>query len=159
MALPDTQLVLRVREGVKLSLAELLAKYRTPVIHFIYRMVQDQHLAEQLATDVFRQAAHARKTRPEPGRWLFGVATEITLRALRQFVVAPGPVPGTSGGTIREAVQQLPPRERAVLLLHKYHALDSLQIAQVLGCSESSANSLLFRAYQGLRRRTCGARP
>jgi len=52
---------------------------------------------------------------------------------------------------IRRAVESLPEKQRAAVLLHKYHEMDYDQIARVLGCSESALKSLLFRAYETLR--------
>ncbi|HZP31778.1 MAG TPA: sigma-70 family RNA polymerase sigma factor [Candidatus Acidoferrales bacterium] len=52
---------------------------------------------------------------------------------------------------IRRAVESLPEKQRAAVLLHKYEELDYDQIANVLGCSESALKSLLFRAYETLR--------
>ena len=44
-------------------------------------------------------------------------------------------------------------RERAAVLMHKYHEMDYAQIAIALDCSESAVKSLLFRAYESLRGR------
>ena len=52
---------------------------------------------------------------------------------------------------IRRAVESLPEKQRAAVLLHKYQEMDYDQIAGVLGCSESALKSLLFRAYEELR--------
>jgi RNA polymerase sigma-70 factor (ECF subfamily) len=52
---------------------------------------------------------------------------------------------------IRRAVQSLPEKQRAAVLLHKYQEMDYDEIARVLGCSESALKSLLFRAYETLR--------
>ncbi len=52
---------------------------------------------------------------------------------------------------IRRAVEALPEKQRAAVLLHKYQEMDYDQIARVLGCSESALKSLLFRAYETLR--------
>jgi len=52
---------------------------------------------------------------------------------------------------IRRAVESLPEKQRAAVLLHKYQEMDYDQIARVLGCSESALKSLLFRAYEALR--------
>jgi RNA polymerase sigma-70 factor (ECF subfamily) len=52
---------------------------------------------------------------------------------------------------IRRAIESLPEKQRAAVLLHKYQELDYDQIASVLGCSESALKSLLFRAYETLR--------
>ena len=52
---------------------------------------------------------------------------------------------------IRRAVEDLPEKQRAAVLLHKYEEMDYDQIAAVLDCSESALKSLLFRAYETLR--------
>jgi RNA polymerase sigma-70 factor (ECF subfamily) len=52
---------------------------------------------------------------------------------------------------IRRAVEKLPEKQRAAVLLHKYQELDYNEIAKILECSESALKSLLFRAYETLR--------
>ena len=52
---------------------------------------------------------------------------------------------------IKRAILALPAKQRAAVLLHKYHDLDYDEIARVLDCSESALKSLLFRAYETLR--------
>ncbi len=52
---------------------------------------------------------------------------------------------------IRHAIDKLPEKQRAAVLLHKYQELDYTEIAKILSCSESALKSLLFRAYEALR--------
>ena len=52
---------------------------------------------------------------------------------------------------IRHAIDKLPEKQRAAVLLHKYQELDYAEIAKILSCSESALKSLLFRAYEALR--------
>ena len=52
---------------------------------------------------------------------------------------------------IRHAIDKLPEKQRAAVLLHKYQELDYGDIAKILACSESALKSLLFRAYETLR--------
>jgi len=52
---------------------------------------------------------------------------------------------------IRRAVEELPEKQRAAVLLHKYEEMDYDQIAGILHCSESALKSLLLRAYETLR--------
>jgi len=52
---------------------------------------------------------------------------------------------------IRHAIEKLPGKQRAAVLLHKYQELDYAEIAKILSCSESALKSLLFRAYEMLR--------
>jgi len=44
-------------------------------------------------------------------------------------------------------------------LLHKYEGLDYSSIAEVLNCSIPALKSLLFRAYETLRRRLAHLAP
>jgi RNA polymerase sigma-70 factor, ECF subfamily len=52
---------------------------------------------------------------------------------------------------IRQAIEKLPEKQRAAVLLHKYQELDYGEISKILECSESALKSLLFRAYERLR--------
>ncbi|MGB6432024.1 MAG: sigma-70 family RNA polymerase sigma factor [Candidatus Acidiferrales bacterium] len=52
---------------------------------------------------------------------------------------------------IQRAIGQLPDKQRAAVLLHKYQELDYDEIARILECSEAALKSLLFRAYETLR--------
>ncbi len=52
---------------------------------------------------------------------------------------------------IRHAVDRLPDRQRAVLLLHKFEGLACEEIAESLGCTNQAVRSMLVRAYQTLR--------
>jgi RNA polymerase sigma-70 factor, ECF subfamily len=176
----DAQLMLRVKEGDESSFAELLARYRNPVIHFIYRMVQNRSVAEELAQDVFLRVYRARKAYEPSAKfttWLFRIATHIALNAIRDsrreravgsMDDEEGTIPEVADhrGTIeqnmlenarlsevRRAVQALPAKQRAAVLMHKYQEMDYAQIAEALDCSESAVKSLLFRAYETLRDR------
>ncbi len=177
---PDAQLMLRVQAGDDASFEALLEKYRSPVANFIYRMVQNSSVAEELAQDVFLRVYRARiKYQPSAKftTWLFRIATHIALNALRDSrnerlesldsfensgsAELREPVPnieqhlvGTSQmEEIRKAVMALPGKQRAAVLMHKYQELDYKQIAEALDCSEPAVKSLLFRAYETLRKR------
>ena len=52
--------MLRVREGDQASFGLLLERHRGPVIHFLYRMVQRQAVAEELAQEVFLRVYKSR---------------------------------------------------------------------------------------------------
>lgn len=176
----DAQLMLRVKAGDDASFAALLERYRAPVIHFIYRMVQNQHIAEELAQDVFLRVYRARKGYEPNAKfttWLFRIATHIALNAIRdgrgergveslddkdaqtseladrRRTVEQAMLEDARLAEVRRAVQALPAKQRAAVLMHKYQELDYAQIARALGCSESAVKSLLFRAYETLRRK------
>jgi RNA polymerase sigma-70 factor, ECF subfamily len=178
----DLELMLGVRKGDPESFGQLLGRHRGPVVSYVYRLVRDPALAEDLAQEVFLrvyQARHRWKPDARFTTWLYRIATNLALNALRdgKRTVAPAApadderedeasrLPDTQPladaqmltaereRTIRRAVEALPEKQRAAVLLHKYQDEDYRQIAQVLGVSESAVKSLLFRAYETLRAR------
>jgi RNA polymerase sigma-70 factor, ECF subfamily len=184
MARTDVQLMLDVKAGDERSFELLLRKYRTPVINFLYRMVRDSAIAEDLAQEVFLRVYRARQEYAPSAKfttWMFRIATNLALNALRdnryrQLEISMDQpvetneseqpalevadrtptaeqqlVARTRTELIRNAINALPEKQRAAVLLHKYQELDYGEIAKILGCSESALKSLLFRAYETLR--------
>src|SRR5580700_2439331 len=133
----------------------LVRMYRAPVVHFLYRMVQDRTLAEELALEVFLQIYRsADDPTAQPRTQLFGIATDLALNELRmpneRGPALPG-LPTDVAEQVKRAVANMPGKQRAAVLLHKYHHMDSWQIADVLGCPACVARSLLVSAYDQLR--------
>src|SRR5256884_7078854 len=56
---------------------------------------------------------------------------------------------------IRQAIEKLPEKQRAAVLLHKYQELDYGEISKILEFSESALESLLVRASETLRVELC----
>ena len=177
----DAELMLRVKDGDEGSFADLLGRYRDPIVNYLYRMVQNAAIAEELGQDVFLRVYRARGSYEPSAKfttWLYCIATNVALNHLRDGRMAKymaaiddpesevgrelrAPesnvedrlVAQSQGWEIRQAVRALPGKQRAAVLLHKYQELDYKQIAAALGCSESAVKSLLFRAYETLRQR------
>jgi RNA polymerase sigma-70 factor (ECF subfamily) len=178
----DAELMLRVKDGDGASFTILLEKHRLPVIHFLYRMVQNQAVAEELAQEVFLRVYRSRGSYEPTAKfttWLFRIATHLALNSLRDgkhrrleehldddSSETPGRQVSDQRPTveqrmlhqsrldeIRRAVATLPEKQRAAVLMHKYDEMEYSQIAKVLNCSESAIKSLLFRAYETLRAR------
>ena len=86
MARTDVQLMLGVKAGDDASFELLLQRYRTPLVHFLYRMVRDTATAEDLAQEVFLRVYRARKGYAPSAKfttWLFRIATNLALNQLR----------------------------------------------------------------------------
>lgn len=178
----DAALMLRVRDGDEASFADLLERHRAPVIHFLYRMVQNQAVSEELAQEVFLRVYRSRSTYEPTAKfttWLFRIATHLALNWIRdgrnektQESLDRETADGATrqiqdrGRTVeqellyqarlaevRRAIETLPAKQRAAVLMHKYEEMEYSQIANVLICSESAVKSLLFRAYESLRSR------
>ena len=177
----DAELMLRVKDGDGASFGILLQKHRLPVIHFLYRMVQNQAVAEELAQEVFLRVYRSRESYEPTAKfttWLFRIATHLALNSLRdgrnrrmeERLDADSPetqvrqvadrrpsveqtmVYQARLDEVRRAVAMLPEKQRAAVLMHKYEEMEYSQI-KVLNCSESAVKSLLFRAYETLRAR------
>ncbi len=176
----DAELMLRVRDGDDASFALLVQFHRDSVVHFLSHMVDDQAVAEELAQEAFLRVYRSRSTYEPSAKfttWLFRIVTHLGLNAIRdgrnercqerldaerdhgaskqiadhgrtieQILLA-----AVRLDEIRRAVAELPAKQRAAVLMHKYKEMDYSQIAQALGCSESAVKSLLFRAYERLR--------
>ena len=178
----DAELMLRVRDGDDASFAILLEKHRGPVIHFLYRMVQNQAVAEELGQEAFLRVYRSRGSYEPTAKfttWLFRIANHLALNWIRdrknergqesldeqsadgQVRQVADRVPTTEQQMIRQArlaevrraIQSLPEKQRSAVLMHKYEEMEYSQIAGVLDCSESAVKSLLFRAYESLRSR------
>src|ERR1700722_15145761 len=82
----DAQLMLRVRDGDEESFRVLLEKHRNPVVHFLYRMVRDEAVSEELSQEVFLRVYRSRGTYEPTAKfttWLFRIATPLALNWLR----------------------------------------------------------------------------
>ena len=86
MARTDVQLMLDVKAGDEASFELLLRKYRTPLINFLYRMVRDSAVAEDLAQEVFLRVYRARREYAPSAKfttWMFRIATNLALNSVR----------------------------------------------------------------------------
>ena len=82
----DAELMLRVKDGDGASFGLLLEKHRSAVIHFLYRMVQNHAVSEELAQEVFLRVYRSRSTYEPTAKfttWLFRIATHLALNWLR----------------------------------------------------------------------------
>jgi RNA polymerase sigma-70 factor (ECF subfamily) len=178
----DAELMLRVKDGDSSSFGVLLEKHRASVIHFVYRLVQEQAVAEELAQEAFLRVYRSRSSYEPTAKfktWLFRIASHLALNWLRDEkhergqerlddVSADLPARQISDRRpsveqklvyevkleeVRQAVAALPEKQRTAVLLHKYEEMEYTQIAKVLGCSDSAVKSLLYRAYETLRAR------
>lgn len=178
----DAELMLKVRDGDTHSFTLLLDRHRVPVIHFLYRMVQNQPVAEELAQEVFLRVYRSRANYEPTAKfttWLFRIASHLALNWIRDrrhekdqqsldAELSEGVIrqvtdraPSAENALVleskfeevRRAISALPEKQRAAVLMHKYEEMEYSQIAAVFECSESAVKSLLFRAYESLRTR------
>jgi RNA polymerase sigma-70 factor (ECF subfamily) len=156
MARTDVQLMLDVKAGDEASFELLLRKYRTPLINFLYRMVHDVAVAEDLAQEVFLRVYRARQEYAPSAKfttWMFRIATNLALNSVRdnrhrqmEISMDQPADPGEEDQRGLEVPdraptveQELVARTRSAMILRAIHALPEKQRAAVL-----------LHKYQGL---------
>jgi RNA polymerase sigma-70 factor (ECF subfamily) len=178
----DTALMLRVREGDNASFELLLRRHRAMVVSHLYRSIHNLAVAEELAQDVFIRVYRSRERyQPEAKftTWLFRITSNVALNWRRDTRHEAGNLPledavrglpfqgfrdrapnadevlirQDKANEVRAAIQALPGKQLAAVLMHKYEGMDYAQIAEALNCSVPALKSILFRAYETLRQR------
>jgi RNA polymerase sigma-70 factor, ECF subfamily len=82
----DAAIMLELRTGNMAGFDFLIQKYRKPIIHFMYRMVHNQAIAEELAQEVFLRVYRSRETYRAEARfstWLYRIATNLGVNHAR----------------------------------------------------------------------------
>ena len=83
----DSALMLRVKQGDTEAFAELVDKYKQPVMNMVYRMLRDASEAEDLAQNVFVQvykSADRYKAAAKFSTWLFTIVRNLSLNEIRR---------------------------------------------------------------------------
>ncbi len=178
-AADDAELLLAAGRGDRNAFGVLVERYHRTVVQFVYRFLADvdRDTAEDLTQDVFVkawEAASGFEPRAAVLTWLLRIATNTGLnyrrwRRLRRalslasggLVSAPDPKAGSPEGRparadeaerVRSAVAQLPPNQRAAIVLRHFHEMSYKDVADVLETSVPAVESLLFRARRTLER-------
>jgi len=85
-ALTDAEVMLELKAGNMDAFDVLLAKYRKPIMHFMFRMVHSQAVAEELAQETFLRVYRSRETYRAEARfstWLYRIATNLGVNHAR----------------------------------------------------------------------------
>jgi RNA polymerase sigma-70 factor (ECF subfamily) len=150
---------------------ELFAKHHNEIFAYLLRMLRDGELAADLTQDAFVKAYRNYDTleKPENARaWLYQIAHRVALDELRRrkivrFIPWTGESRGASpsaehlvmdlhlSADLQRALERIPERQRAALLLAELHDLTGLELAAALGVSHVAARALLTRARESLR--------
>jgi RNA polymerase sigma-70 factor (ECF subfamily) len=85
-SLTDAEVMLELKSGNMDAFDVLLGKYRKPIVHFMFRMVHNQAVAEELAQEVFLRVYRSRETYRAEARfstWLYRIATNLGVNHAR----------------------------------------------------------------------------
>jgi RNA polymerase sigma-70 factor, ECF subfamily len=84
---PDAALMTRVQQGDREAFAQLVEKYKQPVMNLVFRMLPDAAEAEDLAQQVFVQVYKSAARYEISARfttWLFTIARNLCLNEIRR---------------------------------------------------------------------------
>jgi RNA polymerase sigma-70 factor, ECF subfamily len=144
----DAQAMLRVKAGDQSAFDFLVAKYRRPMISFMYRMARNAAAAEDLAQEVFLRVYRSRGNYEATAKfttWLYRIATNLAVnhardtRHERPEVTVSLDEPDEESGTTLElpdgtltAEQAMVRRERLLAIRRKVEALPEQQRLAVI---------------------------
>lgn len=169
----DRALVEAFRRGEESAFTALVIKYREAVYRTAHRMVHSHEDALDLAQEVFIRVHRALPRfagRSQLRTWLYRITVNLCLdfkSRVRPIPVelneltweAPpqeNPVERVEhrelGRVVASAVDELPPRQRAMAVLRLYQDLPYAEIASIMGCSEGTVKATMFAALGRLRK-------
>ena len=147
-SLTDAEVMLRAGSDDTAAFEYLAVKFHRPMIAFMYRMVRNQALAEELAQEVFLRVYRSRKSYAAEAKfttWLYRIATNLAVNHARDHQVErsgkvvsidepddeTGVTLDVADGTLN-AEQQILRRERMEAIKKHVTALPEKQRAAVL---------------------------
>lgn len=167
----DNELMLAVRGGDLYALGILFQRHRDRVHGLCARMVGDAATADDLVQETFLRVLTFRHTFKGEARfttWLYRVTRNTALRHLerrnrrwdRESAAArAAALTGETALTgtdlvarLGDAMATLPPDQREVLILSRYHGLKYHEIADVCQCTVDAVKARVYRAMKALRR-------
>src|SRR4051812_2494492 len=151
----------------------IVERHRRPVYQLCYRFAGNHEDASDLSQDVFLRAYRGLrnfKGQSALSTWLYRIAVNVCLN--RASVKAPSTQPlepdrhvdlhsaspadlvlrEERAAHVRAAVAQLPPKQRAALILRMYREMSHQEIARALGTSVGAAKANVFHALRNLKK-------
>ncbi len=171
----DEQLMAAMGAGEMSALGQLVQRHQEKVLSLAYRLLGRWDAAEDVGQEAFlrvQRAAASYRPTAKFSTWLYRIVSNLCLDEWRRMKKSPptgahypegisnGSSPSPSGALekqetvhrVWEALGKLPPRERLVVVLHRFHAQSHREVAAATGWSEAAVESLLVRAYRKLRK-------
>lgn len=151
----DAQIMLELRAGNNDAFDFLIQKYRKPIIHFMFRMVRNQAVAEELAQEVFLRVYRSRETYRAEARfstWLYRIATNLGVnhardtRHERTASTVYLDEPDSESGSTPDVPDHTPGAEASMLQRERMNAIRQ----HVLALPERQRMAVLMHKYEGM---------
>ena len=157
----DADVMLAVAAGDEAGYTYLVGKYHRQIIHFLYRMVHNEAVAEELAQEVFLRVYRSRESYRAEAKfstWLYRIATNLAVnhaRDTRNERMAPTlnlNEPDPESGTMPEVADDDLNVEQTMLREERMSAIR----AQVAALPERQRMAVLMHKYQEMDYRQIG---
>jgi RNA polymerase sigma-70 factor (ECF subfamily) len=151
----DSEVMLRLSAGDMTAFDFLLQKYRRPIIHFMYRMVHNEAVAEELAQEVFLRVYRSRETYRAEARfttWLYRIATNLGVNHARdtRHERAASTIyldePDSESGSTPDVADATPSAESNILRRERMAAIRE----HVMALPERQRMAVLMHKYEGM---------
>ena len=157
----DAAVMMRAAAGDEAAFNYLAGKYHRPIIHFLFRMVRNQAIAEELAQEVFLRVYRSRSSYRAEAKfttWLYRIATNLAVNHARdtrneravQNVYLDAPSDET--GAKPDVAEDEPSAEHSLLREERMKAIR----AHVMALPERQRMAVLMHKYQGMDYREIG---
>jgi RNA polymerase sigma-70 factor (ECF subfamily) len=153
--LNDAEVMLELRSGNMAAFDVLLQKYRKPIVHFMFRMVHNQAVAEELAQEVFLRVYRSRETYRAEARfstWLYRIATNLGVnhardtRLERTASTVYLDEADSETGTMPDVADSTPSAEAKMLQRERMNAIRQ----HVMSLPERQQTAVLMHKYEGM---------
>jgi len=157
----DAAVMLRVAAGDEAGFNYLVQKYHRAMIHFLFRMVRNQAVAEELAQEVFLRVYRSRESYRAEAKfttWLYRIATNLAVNNARDtrheraaqtlYLDAPDEETGTTPDVADDepSVEQHLMRDERMAAIRKH----------VMALPERQRMAVVMHKYQGMDYRQIG---
>jgi RNA polymerase sigma-70 factor (ECF subfamily) len=171
--LDEAQLVEACLAGQHAAFDVIVERHRRAVYQLCYRFVGNHEDASDLSQDVFLRAYRGLRGfrgGSSLATWLYRIGVNLCLNRVsvkkplmedvdaRQIIDTRVESPSDRvlrqerGARVRQAITQLPPKQRATLVLRMYQELSHEEIAAVLGSSVGAVKANFFHALGNLKK-------
>jgi RNA polymerase sigma-70 factor (ECF subfamily) len=156
----------RAQQGDREGIHFLYTRYAPDVLRYVRSFVHDHHEAEDITQNIFIKLISVivkYEAREVPfTAWILRVARNAALDHMRARIALPtedihlrdderGQLGRERGNDLREALESLPGEQREVLVLRHIVGLSPVEIADLLGKTESSIHGLHHRGRLSLK--------